>query len=311
MAQVALEARQPRSTLTLRFFAESYRFEFQQAVRIAEHLNGGEEGSALKSRPLFQLRSRVFLSAPPSDVYAYEENHPQALWGKPVLEVNLLGLAGMTGPLPMPYTEMLLDRKKLQDHAMDDFLQIFNHRLLALYRSIFVRMTPGAYDVSPHKTDFGTYMMSLGGMGRSPHPLFAHGGTLWKRTLSAHQVQQILESYFEVPIVLEEYRGTFKTIPQEDVTLLGRQHSLLGQGASLGDRYWEETSGINLYVGPLSFEVYQRFMPGSEGYQTLLDTARMILSPEYDLNLEVVLDPRENPPPILGDNIVLGFVGSF
>jgi type VI secretion system protein ImpH len=172
-------------------------------------------------------------------------------------------------------------------------------------------MTPAAQDVSPRQTDLGKYMMSLGGMRHSQHPLFAHGGNLWKRTLSSHQVRQVLESYFEVPIVIEEYQGSFKLIAEEDLTRLGRQYSVLGQGASIGNRYWEETAGITLHVGPIPLEVYEHFMPGAPGHKALLDVARGFLSPEFDISLDVSLDPKTNPLPILGENIKLGLVGAL
>lgn len=52
---------------------------------------------------------------------------------KLALETNLIGLTGEQGVLPQHYSEFALNRLKEGDHAMVDFYDIFNHRLLSLY----------------------------------------------------------------------------------------------------------------------------------------------------------------------------------
>lgn len=52
---------------------------------------------------------------------------------KLALETNLIGLTGEQGVLPQHYSELALHRLKEGDHAMVDFYDIFNHRLLSLY----------------------------------------------------------------------------------------------------------------------------------------------------------------------------------
>ena len=305
---MAIDTRQSRSPVTVRFFEEPYRFDFQQAIRLVENLAGGQGLNPIETPFAFQLRSRVFLSAPPSDVYAYDMRHPRALWGAPVLEVNLLGLAGITGPLPMPYTEMILERKKARDHAMDDFLQIFNHRLLSIYRSIYVNMTPAAQDVLPGQTAIGKSLNAFAGLQFARHKMLTYAGPLWAKYRSIHQVRQILEAYFEVPVTLLSHEGTFKTIPPEAVTLLGRQHQRLGEGASLGGRYWDETTNLRVQVGPVPYEVYNQLKPGAPGHEALHEVSRMLLSSEYDVEIDVVLDQATSPAPLLGENVRLGQV---
>src|ERR1700728_3316256 len=86
---------------------EPYRFELYQAVRLLEVfapralVSGGTEGA---EQGAVRFRSRVSLSFPASEVHDLE-------WTAtvPRLTVNFLGLGGALGPLPAPYTEMILE----------------------------------------------------------------------------------------------------------------------------------------------------------------------------------------------------------
>ena len=52
-----------------------------------------------------------------------------------LLREAALSLAGAQGPLPLPFTEMVLERRAARDRATGEFLDIFNHRFLSfLYR---------------------------------------------------------------------------------------------------------------------------------------------------------------------------------
>jgi len=49
------------------------------------------------------------------------------------VHVNFMGIAGIQGPLPLPYTEILMSRMRQKDMAFRDFLDIFNHRLVSVF----------------------------------------------------------------------------------------------------------------------------------------------------------------------------------
>lgn len=88
-------------------FAEGYKFDFFQAVRLLEILNpechsAGEGSDPLKEAVRF--RSNNSLGFPASDV---QEVAPPTEQGHPArMIVNFLGLAGAHGPLPHPFTEL-------------------------------------------------------------------------------------------------------------------------------------------------------------------------------------------------------------
>lgn len=142
--------RAPLDALSAAVLAQAPRFDFFQAVRLLElarpettALGTGADPSAEALR----LRSKVGLHFSPGDVVRGGANDG---YGRAVLEVAFMGLAGADGPLPVPYCELVLDnaRPDAGDDTFDaaqlhnnggddarDFLDIFNHRLISfLYR---------------------------------------------------------------------------------------------------------------------------------------------------------------------------------
>ena len=88
-----------------------------------------------------RFSSRVGFDFPASEV---QEIAAPTAQGEPArLTVNVLGLAGALGPLPAPFSELLLERVWAKDPAMRDFLDIFNHRLVSMLHRARKRVRPG------------------------------------------------------------------------------------------------------------------------------------------------------------------------
>lgn len=121
-------------TVAKLLFEEGYRFEFFQAVRLLARLdparrNVGAEGPPGKE--IVRFGAYVSLNFPPSEIYdlapAKSPERP------PRMSVAFLGLIGPSGALPRYYTEIALERARRKDHALRDFLDLFNHRLISLF----------------------------------------------------------------------------------------------------------------------------------------------------------------------------------
>jgi len=111
-------------------------FDLFQAIHLLERAFPERRavGTGSGSDEAVRLRSRVSLAFEPSDVVKISKglnaHDPMEL------ESAVLGLAGGQGPLPLVFTELLLDRARHRDPAGLEFLDIFNRRFLAfLYRS--------------------------------------------------------------------------------------------------------------------------------------------------------------------------------
>src|SRR5262249_33498680 len=116
-------------------------------------------------REVVRFRSQVRLDYPASDV---EEVRAPA-GGEPAeMTVNVLGLAGVLGPLPPPVAELVLERSFRGDTALREFLDIFNPRLVSLLYRARKKYRPALDPRSPDRGRVARVLYSLVGLG-TPH----------------------------------------------------------------------------------------------------------------------------------------------
>ncbi|MHB0955513.1 MAG: type VI secretion system baseplate subunit TssG [Pirellulaceae bacterium] len=110
--------------------SEPYRFEFFQAVRILERLFRHAIGTdADPEDEVVRFRAHQTLTFPPSAIHNIVADRDTRL----SMTVAFMGLTGPSGALPRHYTELVMDRLRQKDRTLRDFLDLFNHRLIALF----------------------------------------------------------------------------------------------------------------------------------------------------------------------------------
>src|SRR5690606_12637601 len=146
--------------------AGAHRLDFFQAVRLIEGLSPGRtpvgEGAEPAREPV-AFSSEVGLAFPVSDIARIRP--PEAPGAPFGVSVNFMGLAGHAGPLPDVYTELIMDRAGMQDHALRDFLDVFNHRLVSLLYRTRKYHRVGFAPLAPEDSHVARYLFSLIGLG--------------------------------------------------------------------------------------------------------------------------------------------------
>ena len=114
--------------------SEGYRFNFFQAVRLLELWDKdgspvGHDVAPQKEVVRFSAHaSLVFPASQITDVIQrLDAEHPS------VMIVTFFGLMGPLGALPQHYTEMVAERNAVKDRVLQEFFDLFNHRLLSLF----------------------------------------------------------------------------------------------------------------------------------------------------------------------------------
>lgn len=110
--------------------AEPYRFGFFQAVRILERLVRHAVGTdARPEDEVVRFQAHQSLLFPPSEICRIVDGRD----GHLLMTVAFMGLTGPSGALPRHYTELVMDRLRHKDRTLCDFLDLFNHHLIALF----------------------------------------------------------------------------------------------------------------------------------------------------------------------------------
>src|SRR5579884_4209946 len=85
--------------------------------------------------------------------------------------------------------------------------------------------------------------------------LLAYVGLLGQFPRSASALEQIIADYFEVPVEVQTFAGTWRRLDASSVSRLGDGNTRgeqLAVGTVLGDEVWDEQSLVRIRLGPLS-----------------------------------------------------------
>jgi len=213
--------------LTKRLRAEPYRFRFFQAVRLLA-LAAHEAGVPLHDDlpPGLRFTTPATLSFPPSEVM---ELLPRELFDtdesvRPddalAMRVAFLGLTGPSAALPVPYTELLIERRNhFRDESAHAFFDIFSHRAIALFYSASQKYRFYAPIELGREDGFSRNLLDLAGAGLQSlrNRLVKHGygipdrflmyyaGLLAQKPISANALMNLVQGFFKVPVELEQF----------------------------------------------------------------------------------------------------------
>jgi type VI secretion system protein ImpH len=321
---VALE----NSTLALEkvrdlLFAEPCTFDFFQSVRILGWLQPGKSPVGRYSHPhneVVRFGANPILHFPASAIHELNER-PDA---SPEMIVNFMGLIGPLGALPNYVTELIASRVRARDRAMLAFFNIFNHRLTSFFYQAWEKNHfTVAYerDRSDPVTACLYAMVGFGTKGiRGRQPVedeafIYYSGLFGLIPKSALALESVLSDYFDVPVELEPFIGTWRTLADPDLCEFGGEvpeSTMLGMGAVVGDEIWDQGSRLRIKLGPLTAARYREFLPTGKAWQELRAIVRSFCG--YDLEFEVQLIlKREDVPafelrPPADDSLYLGWL---
>ncbi|MEM5405962.1 MULTISPECIES: type VI secretion system baseplate subunit TssG [Paraburkholderia] len=334
---MAADDGQPARSLTQRLFDEPHAFEFTQAVRLLEllqphaqplgtGLDPSQEALALSGNlsPAFPAsalgplrrglpRSLAFAPQPGEEAYG-QSGHA----GTPQLQVNAFALGGPNGPLPGAWQEWLQDRLRRKDRSAAAFLDIFQHRLLALlyraqrkYRSaeplpataqrsadVVLRALTGNASLNSRNP----YNRAAQETATPPEPLdlravLARAGLFANRRRSLAGFDVMVLHHFRVHVRSTPFAGGWRTLPPASRTAIGSggRNRRLGQNAVAGTRIWDEHQGIRVRLGPLRRAQYEAFLPGAPAHEALQTLAAAWFGAELKVHLELQLAAGELP----------------
>lgn len=310
------EGRQPGDALIRALEESAPRFNFFQAVRFLQRATGGEPVGGERLAEAFRFRVLPSLRYPSSSVVQLRRR-PESSPKRRDLElvVAFMGLAGPMGVLPPHYTRLVLDQLRRGHHALPDFLDLFNHRLISLFFRAWEKCRlPAAYEGALLRGSgedpftLGLYSLVGFGTGRlrrrmafDDQALLFYAGLLADRHRPAVALQQMLSDYFEVPVALEPLRGQWLQLDPADWSALPGvshplgQHCQLGRDLILGERVWDVRSRFRLRLGPLTFRQFRRWIPTGDTLRPCCQIVRTYVGLGLQFDVQAILKGPEIP----------------
>jgi type VI secretion system protein ImpH len=294
------DERPPTGTLIERLLRRPQGFNLFQAISLLERAKPDAPalGEGTDRPEAVRLSAVVSLGFQPSDVASVTTDAPtgEAF----TLKSPVMSLAGAHGPLPMPLTELVLERRAVKDLATVDFLDIFNHRLLAfLYRGR-KKHHMGLNWASPEASSIASSLDSLSALGLAVGARGEHGESSWLRHAglmggaprSLSGLFALLGDRLGVRVDGRQFQGGWQTLEPGDMSRLGARGPAaprLGRSAVLGRRAWYQSAGIQLQINDLPMARLLQFLPGAREHAlTRWLVSRFV---QQEMRVELVLRP--------------------
>lgn len=310
---MADDAGQPRPDLTGDVPAPETMGFFELLRRLErDQMRFGRSGGP--SREPARLGQRARLTFGTRDVAGFHPGTP------PKVDVEVLGLLGPEGALPLHLTRWVLSRlsdrwfTEGSDAASDttflDFCNLLQHRMMALYWRAWGDARPEVQIEHEAAGRVRAFVEALAGValpGTKPKVPDAqtrlkmrHATALGRQVYSVERLTAYLSDVLEAPVTLVEFLGTWTEIPPRLQSRLGQQHAQLGRSAVVGSRSFQRQSLVELRVGPMTLARFTEFLADAALIQRLRHAIRHAMGREMEFNLRLILDAREIPDTRLG-----------
>lgn len=244
----------------------------------------------------------------------------------PRLGVRFLGLLGPQGPMPLHFTEYVRDRVHHHgDRALAHFLDLFHHRVLALFYRAWAQAQPVVHRDRPQDDRYIVWLRAVAGLppgiaGVLPADALAfQAGLLSSRSRHPEALLKALRQYFGVPIAFESNVGEWLEIEPAHRLQLGfarnraerNEHpeARLGRSANAGCRVWDRQYRFRLHIGPLTLAQYRALLPRGAAWPALQEWVRLLAGPTLRWDVQLMLAAGERPEPRLGRVVQLGLTG--
>jgi type VI secretion system protein ImpH len=232
----------------------------------------------------------------------------------PELTISFLGLTGPAGVLPHHYTQTVIDRSRLRDRTLLDFLDLFNHRIVSLfYRAWEKHRVPPLVEraeAEGREDVFTRSLLNIVGLGgrslrhrlESPDEFFLlYCGLFAHYPRNPVSLERMLSEWFGLPVAVLQFQGQWLALEPDAQTAMPNDrrpdglNCQLGTTAIVGERVWSVESKFRLRVGPIGYDAFQQLMPGARMLTSLGQIVRMYAGPELDFDAQLVLRRDEVP----------------
>jgi type VI secretion system protein ImpH len=277
-----------------------------------DQLRFGRSGGPSKEPARLGQRARLTFGT--RDIAGFHPGSP------PKVDVEVLGLLGPEGALPLHITRWVLSRlsdrwfTEGSDAASDttflDFCNLLQHRMMALYWRAWGDARPEVQIEHEAAGRVRALVEALAGValpGTKPRVPDAqtrlktrHATALGRQVYSVERLTAYLGDVLEAPVTLVEFLGTWTDIPPRLQSRLGQQHAQLSRSAVVGARSFQRQTLVELRVGPLPLARFVQFLADPALIQRLRHAIRHAMGREMEFNLRLVLDAREIPETRLG-----------
>jgi len=238
------------------------------------------------------------------------------------VDVDVIGLIGPEGPMPLHITRWIMGRLSERwfasssgDAASDttflDFCNLLQHRMMALYWRAWGDARPEVQIEHGPAGRVQALIDALAGLGlpgtqpgdpadRQTRIKQRHATALGRQVFSVERLTAYLRDVLGAPVTLVEFVGSWTEIPVRLQSRLGGSFAQLGKSTVVGARSFQRQTLAELRIGPLSLPAFTAFLADASLTGRLRHAIRHAMGREMEFNLRLVLAREAVPPARLG-----------
>ncbi len=288
-------------------------FDLYQVVRLLELEDKTHAATKRHYDPRYEFirfKTATTLSFPLHDIVEATRESVNA--SKTTLYTNALSLIGATGTLPHHDTEKLLKNKKDKNNALEDFMNIFHHRLnILLYRAwqknhLLFQLEAFNHGIQEHDNLRSILRSSIGINNThltnktdiDDDSLFYYSGLLSHKNKSSNGLAILLSHFFKLPISVKPFQGQWLSISNSEQTQLtyrGNCCNTLGEQTYLGEKIWSLQHQFSIHIGPLSYQQFRQCLPNNGLLKILINLTRRYIPIDLSFTISLELKAEEIP----------------
>lgn len=266
-----------------------------------------------------RLGQAIRLAFAASDIVSVSK--PDTPEHPPKVAVNVFGLFGPEGPMPLHLTRWMLERASnrwfagddenaTSDTAFLDFGNMLQHRMISFYWRAWADLRPEVQMSHGTGGEVTNMIRALAGVRptqtaganieRSKAKL-RHATSLFQQVQSPDRLTEYLATVTGQSVELTEFVGVWTDIPVRLQTKLGQKSSRLGVDAIVGSRFFERENRAEIKIGPLDLKDYKSFLDDPEQADELRHALYFAMGHGMEFDICLSLKVSEMPAPRLGE----------
>ena len=353
---MAASSRRSSTSVAERLERDGHRFDFFQAVRLLQRLSDQQDAAAghrerqsvgqdaPPQKETIRFSTTLSSNFPAAAVAAIDlgskssRKSPSPNSDGPIrVTVNFMGLTGPQGVLPEHFNRLLIEQHRANNDRLAKFHDLFNHRMISLfYRAWEKYQFPVRYErakllgESDGIDPFTQCLLSLVGMGTEglrdrlsldDETFIYYGGHFATQVRNADGLADLLSDDLGVPVEIEQFRGQWLALSEEDRTRLTstpsaqRRTNKLGANIVLGTKIWDVQNRFRVVLGPMAYPRYLRLIPEGDSFKRLCEIVHSYAGLQFDFDVQPILKADQVPTcrlgqsgdmPQLGRNVFIG-----
>lgn len=227
--------------------------------------------------------------------------------GRLDIQLNFLGFYGVDAAMPHYFSDLAMQDDD-GGRALRAFLDIFNHRLYALYYQAWKKYRP-TFHLDEPSNPYLRMVSAIAGwsVDEQQGNGLSYAGLLGRRVRNAQALEGLLNDYLtSIPVRVKQFQARWVSV-KNDVPL-GCDELRLGDNLLLGDEVLDISSKIDVMVGPMAPQASMRLMPTTAKGRSLIDLVKRYLPPSIDFDLVIqITSGAVDAEPLGSDQLVLGW----